>query len=438
MKKSIALSTTIASWTRKLSFSFLITGLWFSPGFAETKKVEIVGSPEIYEDRVTVRIKVYGAEDKPLTGLKETDFSLFVEDKKNGKQEVQFRSNDWKSPQETTPPPAWVVILLDMSGSMREEDSQGTTKLQGAINAIETFIDLAAKREDNKTKIAIVPFGEPGTGCPGFSVDKNTLDLDNFVLAGDVKLQNKLDTLADAESILCASTDLYQPLTQAIKFLGKTKDSPSYLQEGEKGLEPRLSIILLSDGYHNKPNEKQDFETLKRLLELNDQIIVHTLGYGLTPEELQTKYGLEKPATRQDIGTGPGKVPEKQFVDRDRLAEIGRLTGGIREFSGDAKEIAKNLQLFLIALLGEYEITYTEPNPERGGRKNLEVVVESPKDDSPVASQPKSYTVTIFGRTLPGKTRFFMLLSTLAVMVLGGVVPFWFWAQELKRQAMDN
>ena len=435
MKKSIALSTTIVSWIRKLSFSILITGLWLSPGFAETEKVEILGNATIYQDRVTVRIMVKGAEDKPLIGLKDTDFILFVEDKKNGRQKVQFGSKDWKSPQETTPRPAWVVVLLDMSGSMSAKDSQGTTKLQGAINAIETFIDLATKRGGD-TQIAIVPFGKPGSRCPkgGFSVDKNTLD--NFFQAGDANLQNRLDSLAKFTP--CTATNLYQPLTQAIRFLGNTNDSRFYLQEGEKGLQPRLSIILLSDGYHNDPNEKQDFDTLKRLLELNDQIIVHTLGYGLTPEELQTKYGLEKPATRQDIGTGPGKVPEAEFVDRDRLAEIGELTGGIREFSGDAQEIAANLQLFLNALLGEYEITYTEPNPERGGKKNLEVVVKSPKDDSPVASQPKSYTVTIFGRTLPGKTRFFMLVSTLAVMVLGGVTPFWFWAQELKRQAMDN
>ena len=431
MKKSIALSTTIASWIRKLSFSILITGLWLSPSFAETKKVEIVGSPTVYQDpltleeRVAVRIKVKGAEDKPLIGLTETDFNLFVDD-----EEVQFRSKDWKSPQETIPPSAWVVILLDMSGSMREKDSKGTTKLQGAINAIETFIDLAANRGGD-TQIAIVPFGEPGPGCTGFSVDKNTLD--NFFQAGDANLQNKLDNLA--KSTPCASTDLYQPLTQAIRFLGNTDDSRFYLQEGEKGLEPRLFIILLSDGYHNKPNEAKDFETLKRLFKRNDQIIVHTLGYGLTPEQLGQKYKLGRAATKEDVGI---KVPAEEFVDRDRLAEIGRLTGGIREFSGDAQQIAENLQLFLISLLGEYEITYTEPNPERGARRNLQVAVQSPKDDSPVLSELKPYTVTIFGRSLPSKTRLLMLLSTLAVMVLGGVVPFWFWAQELKRQAMDN
>ncbi len=425
MKKSIALSTTIASWIRKLSFSLIVTGVWLSPSLAETKKVEIVGSPTVYEDRVTVRIKVKGAEDKPLMGLTETDFSLFVDD-----EEVQFRSKDWKSPEETIPPPAWIIVLLDLSGSMRELDSRGTTKLQGAINAIEKFTDLAANRGGD-TKISIVPFGEPGPWCPGFSVDKNTLD--KFFKAGDFKLQNNLDNLA--KSTPCASTNLYQPLNQAIKFLGNTDDSRFYLQEGEKGLEPRLSIILLSDGYHNKPNEEQDFETLKRLLKRNAQIIVHTLGYGLTPEQLGQKYKLGRAATKQDVGK---KVPEEEFVDRERLAEIARLTGGIGEFSGDAQKIAENLQLFLNALLGEYQITYTEPHPERAAQPNLQVAVQSSKDNSPVLSQPKPYRVTVFGRSLPSKTRLLMLVSTLAVMGLGGVVPFWLWAKELKQQAMDN
>lgn len=424
MKKSIALSTTIVSWTRKLSLSLLLTGVWLSPSLAETKKVEIVGSPTVYEDRVTARIKVKGAEDKPLMGLTETDFSLFVDG-----EEVQFRSQDWKSPKETTPPPAWVVVLLDMSGSMRELDSRGTTKLQGAINAIEEFTDLAANR-GGKTQISIVPFGESGTSCPGFSVDKNTLD--KFFKAGDFKLQNNLDNLAKLTP--CASTNLYQPLSQAIEFLGNTDDSRFYLPEGEKGLEPRLSIILLSDGYHNKPNEEQDFETLKRLLKRNDNIIIHTLGYGLTPEQLGQKYKLGRAATKQDVNNQ--LVPESEFVDRERLAEIARLTGGIGEFSGDAQKIAENLQLFLIALLGEYQITYTEPNPERAAKRNLKVAVQSSKDNSPVFSDPKPYTVTVFGRPLPGKTRLLMLVSTLAVMGLGGVVPFWLWAKELKQQAM--
>ena len=422
MKNSIASFTIIASSIRKLSLSLLMTGFWLSAGLAETTKVEIIGTPEVYEDRVTARIKVKGEEDKPLIGLSETDFRLFVDDR-----EVLFRSKDWKSPEEATPPPAWVVVLLDMSGSMRQLDSRGTTKLRGGVNAIEKFTDLAAKRAGN-TQISIVPFGEAGGGCKGYTVNDSTLD--KFFAANDFKLQNTVDNIAN--SIPCASTDLYQPLNQAIKFLGNTDDARFYLPEGKKGLEPRLSIILLSDGYHNKPDEEKDFETLKRRFKLNNNIIVHTLGYGLTPEQLGEKYGLGRAATKQDIGN---PITEAEFVDRERLKEIAKLTGGIGEFSGDAQEIAENLQQFLNDILGEYQITYTEPNPERGAKRNLQVAVESPKDSSPVISQPKPYIVTVFGRSLSRIARLQILGLTLAGMG-GGVVIFWLWAKGLKQEAM--
>ena len=96
MKNSIDSFTIIASSIRKLSLSLLVTGFWIGSSLAETKKVEIIGSPTVYEDRVTARIKVKGEEDKPLMGLTETDFRLLVDD-----QEVLFPSQDWKSPEET-------------------------------------------------------------------------------------------------------------------------------------------------------------------------------------------------------------------------------------------------------------------------------------------------------------------------------------------------
>lgn len=424
MKNSIASFTIIASSIHKLSLSLLITGCWLTASLAETTKVEIVGTPEVYEDRVTARIKVRGDEDKPLIGLNETDFRLFVDD-----QEVFFRSQDWQSPQEATPPPVWVVVLLDMSGSMKTADSSGTTKLQGAINAIEKFTDLAAKRGGN-TQISIVPFGEGEGGCAGYSVDNNTLD--KFLAANDFKLQNRLDNLA--KSVPCASTDLYEPISDAIKFLGNTNDPRFYLPEGKKGLEPRLSIILLSDGYHNKPDEERDFEILTRQFRLNNNIIVHTLGYGLTPEQLGDRYGLGRAATREDVNN---PVPAEEFVDRERLAEIAKLTGGIGEFSGDAAEIAENLQSFLDDLLGEYQISYTEPNPERGAKRNLQVAVESPQDSSPVISPAQPYRLPVFFRPISRINRLIVLGGTLGGMGIG-VMMFWNWVNKLKQEAMDN
>lgn len=425
MKKSIDLSTTIAFSIRKLSFSLLIVASLASPCWGQENVAEIVGNPAVNDDRVTVRVKV-SEEDRPVMGLQETDFKLIVDGKK-----VKFKNKDWKSPLESVPPPAWIVILLDFSGSMNQQDSQGTRKIEGAINAIRQFINVSAERGEN-TQIAIVPFGESGSGCQGYPINQESLD--KFFAASDFKLQNNLDYLALLTP--CASTNLYEPLKKAVNFLANPTDSRFYVPEDSPQPQPRLSIILLSDGYHNALNEQQDFQNLANVLNKNN-ITVHTLGYGKTPEQLGKEFLGSKPATHADIGIGQGKIPQEQFVDKNRLAEIAKLTGGIAEFSTDAEAIAQNLQLFLNALLGEYEITYTQPNAERGSKHNVEVVVKSPKGTQ-VKSAPKGYTITVFGRSLPLPVRLTMLVYVLIAITLGGVMPFYLWGKRLKQEALED
>ncbi|BAQ64816.1 hypothetical protein GM3709_1581 [Geminocystis sp. NIES-3709] len=356
-------------------------------------------------------------------GLSHKDFKLEVEG-----NDIEIERKNWKSPEESEPPPAWIVILLDMSGSMLTPDSSGKTKLEGAMEATTEFLSILAQRGGN-TQVSIVPFGEGNKKCEGFKVTKQ--ELDNFLSPNDVKLTNFLSYLASTKP--CASTNLYQPLETAIKFLGNPEDSRFYLTEEEQNkgkLEPRLSIILVSDGYHNAPNEAQDFAKLLEQLEDYNNIIVHTLGYGLTPQQLAQKYKLPKPATREDINKG--KVSEEEFVDEQRLAEIAKKTGGIAEFSGDAQDIAENLQLFLNALLGEYEITYIDPNPDRGATHKVTVEAISVKSDE------KLYTIPVFGRTLPLNIRLLIFFSTLISLGLFGVLPFYFWGKFLKQKTLEE
>lgn len=431
-KKSIVSSTTIASLTRKLSLSLLLVGCWLSPSWGAVKTAEI-SSTTVNEDLVTIRVQVKDEEDKPVLRLSEQDFQTFVDGK-------QINPSDWKSSEEATPPPAWIIVLLDMSGSMRASDSQGKTKIEGALEAIREFTELAAERGGN-TQIAIVPFGDGAPSCEGYPVNKETLD--KFFPAGDFKLQNYLDYLEGLTP--CASTNLYEPLDDAIRFLANTNDTRFHPPQEEDSQQsepkPRLSIVLLSDGFHNKDNEEKDFNNLKRLLDRNSQsdspIIVHTLGYGLTPEQLQQKYKLPKPATRANLwyrqGTLPkGKIPAEEFVDKKRLTEIAQPSGGIAEFSQDAQTIAESLKLFLNALLGEYEITYTDPNPERGRSHQVNVVVDG------VKSATKDYRIAVFGRSLPSQVRLAMLICTLLLAGLGGIVPFYFWGQKLKQEATED
>ncbi|MDM3860792.1 MAG: VWA domain-containing protein [Aphanizomenon gracile PMC644.10] len=426
MKKNIiALSTTTAFWTPRLSLSLLLLLTLAYPGLAQVKKTEVIGSPTFKDEKVTIRIKVNNQEDRPLMGLEDTNFKLTVD-----KKEVKFKPKDWKSPEETVPPPAWIIVLLDFSGSMNQVDSGGTKKIAGAINAIRQFTKISGERGGN-TQISIVPFGKAGSKCPESPVNEETLD--KFLAANDFKLQNNLDYLSSLSP--CASTDLYEPLTTAVKFLANTKDSRFYLPENSSQPQPRLSIILLSDGYHNALNEATDFAALTKLLQRKENITVHTLGYGLTPQELGVKYKLGRPATRADLNKR--KVPEAEFVDQQRLAEIAKLTGGIAEFSGNAERIAENLQLFLNALLGEYEITFTQPNAERGSKHKVQVKVSS-QDGKAKESQTIEYIMPVFGRSLPLGVRLIMVISVLFIVIIFGIVPFHYWGKHLKAEAQRD
>jgi hypothetical protein len=457
IKTSTDLSTTIVSWTHKLSLTVFLLGITAGTSAAvPLKSVELVGTPTVVEDKITVRIRAKDIEDKPVVGLLDNNFKLQVDNK-----DLLFKSKDWKSPQDAVPPPAWIVVLLDMSGSMGKPDSRGTTKLKGALEAIKQFKNTISDRIStapgaNAPQISIVPFGKPGPKCAGFPIGRE--ELERFFSASDFKLQGHLDFLA-AQSP-CAATNLYEPLSKAVRFLGNEQDQRFYLPEGSQQPKPRLSIILLSDGYHTEAREAEDFDNLKLLIRQHPDIVIHTLGYGLTLEELGKKYNLGRAATRQDITwidnivqkastdsslekkdipptaanelkIPKGKVSADEFVDQERLKEIAQLAGGISEFSGDAETVSLKLQVFLNALLGEYEISYIQPNADRGSKHDVKASIDA--SGNTVSSNTSPYIIPVFGRTLPSTGRIGIFIGTLLMMGVAGVLPFILWANSLKQ-----
>jgi von Willebrand factor type A domain len=429
LKHSSVSSTTIVSSIRRLSLVALTIGCL--GGTAQAQTAAITSKPTIEEDRVTVRVKVTNDKGKPVMELQPEDFKLTVDS-----QPVAFDPvEDWLNPEAAVPPPAWIVVLLDFSGSMKAVDSKGQSKLEGAINAIREFTKTLADRGPN-TQVAIVPFGEAGPKCEGFPVTKETID--RFFPASDFKLQNYLDFLAGQTA--CASTDLYSPVQKTVQFLGDRQDARFHVPKDSNEPEPRLSVILLSDGYHTGTEEEKDFTALSTQLGRNKDIIVHTLGYGLTPQQLGNKYKLGRPATRKDLkdaGSGKNrKVSPEEFVDEKRLADIANLTGGIHEMSGDATAIGESLKTFLDSLLGEYQITYTDPRAERGSKHEVSVGVNL--EGQAVESLPQPYAITVFGRSLPLTARLGMLALVLVAIGAGGIVPFYLWAKSLKQREMQE
>ncbi|WP_256860758.1 hypothetical protein [Cylindrospermopsis raciborskii] len=91
------------------------------------------------------------------------------------------------------------------------------------------------------------------------------------------------------------------------------------------------------------------------------------------------------------------------------------LTSVIAEFSGDQTAIAENLKLFLNALLGEYQISYIQPNAERGTLHKVEVQVKD--GNKKVNSKSVSYIMPVFGRSLPLVNRLVMVTSTCLSLV---------------------
>jgi hypothetical protein len=440
----IDLFTTIVFSIHKLSLKSLLVLFCLSSSAvaASPDTAKLAGEPTVEDNKVTVRINVRDKQNRPVVDLLDTDFQLLIDDEK-----IQFDSQDWRQPKDAVPPPAWIIVLLDMSGSMGEQDARGTTKLQGAVSAITRFKDTIANRvsdvpAENIPQIAIVPFGKPGKNCSGFPITKDSLN--KFFPANAVLLSNHLGYLASETP--CASTNLYEPLGEALRLLGNEADERFHLPEDSQDPTPRLSVILLSDGYHTEGSEAEDFEQLKLSIRQNPDIIIHTLGYGLSPEELGNKYGLGKPATRKDIDwsndagdpsndaktRSKGKVPAAEFVDAERLAEISQLTGGISEFSGDADTVADKLQVFLDALLGEYQISYVQPDAERGARYTIQAWISD--NTTTVQTDLKTYIIPVFGRTLPGEIRASLFVGTLLTMGIAGVLPFWLWANRLKQE----
>jgi len=458
-KKFSDLSITTGSWIRRVSLSFLLLVSLTKPSLAKVESVEIIEAiPDRNEGKVTLRVKAYDRNNKPVMGLPKNDFSLIVcppqgNPDKGDCQTLNQTDTEWKIPSPEDLPPAWVIVLLDFSGSMKQLDSDGNqTKLEGAIEAIRKFeADLAGR--SNNTQIAIVPFGEGGKNCPGNKV--NEQQLDRFKTAGSLETEKYLKQLERQVQNLCAATNIYEPLRTAIKFLGNPQEPRFNPPEDSGQPRPRLSVILLSDGYHSIYGEEnneaelegQDFEKLAFVLQTYPEVTVHTLGYGLTPEQLQEKYGLERPPTIQDLRQSGGfiyeeeftnperleQIAKEEFVDQNRLKQIADVTRGIALFSGNAQDVSRSLTEFLEAMFDEYEISYLQPtNADRGSLHNVRVAVTSP--EKTVESEPKDYVFPWVARSLPGNTRAIVLLSVVTVLLGAGFIPFLIWAKSLKQE----
>lgn len=429
----------------KLAILTLLFGLLPLPAFANYK-VQV--SPRPGGEIITLKVQVLDENNVPIEDLRRSDFKIEAA-KVNQTLSVINRMGLIPPGEQLKPEPAYVVILLDMSGSMQEEDDNKVKKIDGAISAIREYVKLV-KDNNLPVSIALVPFGEGNISKCNYEVNQQII-AKSFLLANDQELEQKITDLS--QSSTCSATNLYDPLKAAVQYLGKPDQ---FVQTGNNSeldantdtpeIPPKVAVILLSDGYHNvnRDSEKRQFAEVEKVLKENSAVRVYTLGYGESLQHLRdraencdiTNYQLTQNNAVDLISKCQlsGKSITNFIVDRPRLKQIAELGGGISQFPDNATDAVKSLETFFKALR-EYELQYKQPGAEPGELYQVKVTVNSPNRKIDVSSEPEPFRIPNFSTELPLIPDRLIIL-TLTLAGLGGTL-WWFkgWSEQLKKEA---
>ncbi|MDZ8105245.1 MAG: vWA domain-containing protein [Nostoc sp. DedQUE12a] len=443
----IALFSTIACLTPKLKLSILtlLFGLLPLPALANYK-VQV--SPRPSGEIITLKVEVLDENNVPIEDLKKSDFKIEAA-KLNQTLSVINRMRLIPPGEQLKPEPAYVVILLDMSGSMQEQDANKVKKIDGAISAIREYIKLV--RDNNlPVSIALVPFGEGGRSKCNYEVNQQII-AKSFFLANNQELEQKVTDLS--QSPTCSATNLYEPLKAAVQYLGnpdqfKQSENNNELDENTDTpqIPPKVAVILLSDGYHNKNRETEEtqFAEVEKVLKENPAVRVYALGYGESLQHLRdrayncdiTNYQLTQNNAVDLISKCrlSGKNIANFIVDQPRLKQIADLGGGISQFPDNATDAVNSLETFFKALR-YYELQYKQVDAEPAEEYQVKVSVNSASRKIDASSEPVTFRIPNFSIQLPLIPDRLIIL-TLTLAALGGTL-WWFkgWSEQLKKDA---
>jgi von Willebrand factor type A domain len=427
----------------KLVLSLLLTSTFLSlAGFAQTKMTTSdEKSPEVVIESYQTKGKkvklVVGVKqnNQPLTNLSADLFELKV----NG---ININNRQINSLQQN-PTPTNIVILLDASGSMENQDGATISRKDGAIAAIQKIEDGL---KEKPIRINLITFGEGGSKCLAPKPVSEELRPEKFLELGNEKdrkkLADKLDVLKSTK--LCASTDLYNPLISALNFI-KVEMQQS-INSGS-----RFAVILLSDGFHShnrtcingQDNEPMIFENLRTTIKQSKNIPIYTIGYGISEDKLKElireKIGDNNPSSDASqfvckYRNHPKyKEVEMKFLDSKRLKEISQINsnGGEYKQSDQAAEIAKTVTSFVNSIVGKYELEYSWDSAQAGESQNVTVSLKNP------ISVSKPYQVTfdnwVFERF--SRDQLFTFTGISLIGLLGWVLTFYQWSKMIKKQS---
>ena len=424
-KDTIALYSMTDSLIQKLKWTAIVAllSLLPFPVMANTVNVQRYSTQG---DEVNLRVSVRKNNGLPIEGLKQNQFKI----------ETEGEIIQPNFPQKLTRDKAYVVILLDMSGSMKNSDSGTRTqsKLSGAIDAIEKFIDNASEEEDIDIKVSLVPFGyEGGANCNNlYPVNKSSIADNPFLDVSSSQLSSNLRSLKEVQ--VCAKTDLYKPLIAAKDYLqNQVENTPG------NQVKPKLVTILLSDGYDNS-DKSRIRELVKELKSGKTPVQINTLGYGESLRELRDRAQCNPPVANSELTVEnvsescylnkPGDI--YQFIiDEYQLKKVADSTGGIYKLSANSTEVAKSLTDFL-KNLREYKLVYKQPGAEPGSQHKISVQVTNPS----IESKTTKIEFPVFQKLLlPERLGIFAATTVVGFM---GINSFKKWSRQLKQQADSN
>lgn len=378
-----------------------LTLTWQSSVAAETLKIvkSYDENNTKHQVEAVIEFKVLDENNKLKEELNKEDIKL----KSNGELVKNFRLI---KPDEKKPDPNNIIILLDVTGSMTRPDKNNEIRGLAAIAAIRSFIkDI--KEKEYPSKIALIPFAEGGENCGGGYLPPPVNDdiLSKFYSSEAPELKKQISELENSFNSKnkrpCGSTNIRQPLGNAIKYL---KNNSPFFANGSK--EPsRLGIILVSDGFDPvlSQKEKSELNELEELIKDSPEITIHTLGYGSSQ------------------GT------EYDNIDPEVLERLAQASGGIFLFSANSKEISNALDTFLVSLLGEYEIRYQPTSIKQYKKETVELTVGE-------LSEEKKFRINNVP-SLPFTSRMWILGGALFGGIIVGVVPFIGWRWYIERQS---
>lgn len=397
-------------------------------------------------DSITLRVKVLDDRRIPIQGLKTQDFKIQTTDRSGNPVRVDPDQITLTSSDKVQSDPVYLVLLLDMSGSMKNKDLAGAKKLKSAINGIREFI-REVRDARLPVNISLVPFGEGGPRCKyNFPVNESVIK-QNLSEVSSSKIDEQLQQLENIE--VCSATNIYQPLTKAVQYLGAL-DNPLQLTVANQNMQnipPKLGVILLSDGYDvDRNNEPKRFNELLQVLRQNAQVTIHTMGYGEKLNDLRVRANKTNPNNCPLAGKELtidnvvnrcrmlGENINEFIVDERRLTEIAEATGGIHLFPGNPKEVIDSLKTFLTTLR-EYELVYRQPGAERASLHKTIAQVRSPFRKLNLTSEPQNIRLNNFVYRSPSWQERLVIFVIIVLLSLVTILLFIRWSQNLKAEA---